>query len=322
MKSKANTVSTPIVVNIDDGGPINSMHWDDPQNEHVIRVPNSFTRRFAEVCDEYGVKGKLSILPMPCGLGRLDRPGVAYLPEGDRREFLDIARRRLAPRLDITPELVTHHRAYDAKSGRLSHDLEDVWFHRAGCRVPERTAYLAFALRILKNAGLPAAGVTSPWNTGSCREREYAEAVGRAFWQVHRRKFSFYSLHSVHKGVEGRPTLVWRDKTLGLAVVHVPWTIGDFFWGLQTPRSKAGTREFLRAAADRLLTADGRRGRIRELADAVAPVVICTHWQSLFCDGRASGLLAFETVLRRLRSLGEGAVKWMKCSELARMAMD
>jgi len=75
------------------------------------------------------------------------------------------------------------------------------------------------------------------------------------------------------------------------------------------------------AAADALLTRDGKRGRIRELVHAGAPVVIRTHWQSLFCDGSRTGLQCFEKVLTRIREHLDGGVQWVTCSEPARAAL-
>jgi hypothetical protein len=311
----------PIALNLDDGGPLNLMHWDDPPYPHTIRVPNGFTRRFLDVCEEYGVRGKYSLPPMPAGTGRLDT-GLAHLPPRELKEFLALARSRLARRFDITPEILTHQRAYSIEKDTLSHELEDAWFRRRDHGVPEKTAYIGFALKILENVGIRVTGVTSPWMTGRHREQEYAEAIGRAFWKVHRRKFSWYSLHIFTSGVEAGPSVAWRDRKLGLAVAHVPWTTDDYFWGLQFLTTQAARRKAVRAGADALLTRDGKRGRIRELVDAQAPVVLCTHWQSLFCNGNGAGLVCLRTVLERIRKHLGGAVQWMRCSELARAARD
>jgi hypothetical protein len=309
----------PIALNLDDGGPVNPRYWYDRRREHRMLVPNGFTRQFADLCAEYGVKGKYSVIPMPCCMGRLDR-GLAYVSKEDLKGFLTIVRERIAPRFDITPEILTHDLAYRIEKDDFSHEMEDTWFAREANRMAAKVPYISLALRILKNAGIPATGVTSPWMTGSYREEEYAEAIGRAFWRVHRRKFSWYSLHVVGSGVTAGPSVKWQDKELGLTVVHVPWTTNDFFWRLQNAASRRTMTGRIDAAADLLLTCNGKRGRIRELADAGAPVVICTHWQSLFCDGSGAGLSCFEKVLKRIREHLDGAVQWMKCSEMARSA--
>jgi hypothetical protein len=49
------------------------------------------------------------------------------------------------------------------------------------------------------------------------------------------------------------------------------------------------------------------------------PMVIVTHWQSLFSNGRRTGLRILSEVCRRVQGcLGE-QVQWTHCSELARI---
>jgi hypothetical protein len=257
---------------------------------------------------------------MPCCTGRIDE-SLAYVPRAHLRTFLSIVRKRIAPRFDITPEILTHDRAYMIDRKRFAHEYEDRWFARKSNKVPEKTRYISLALKILKNVGLPATGVTSPWMTGNIREKEYAEAIGRAFRRVHRRKFSWYSLHFDAKGLSSRPTISWRSRKLGLTVVHVPWTTDDYFWGTIAAASARAARAIADEGADSLLTRDGRKGRIRDLVDAGAPVVICTHWQSMFSEGRAAGLRGMEKVFKRVEKVFGGDVEWVKCSDLARSVL-
>jgi hypothetical protein len=310
----------PIALNLDDGAPINPMFWYAKWETHGVLVPNSFVRDFADVCGRYGARGKFSVMPMPCCTGRIDE-GLAHVPQAHLRAFLDIVRKRIAPRFDITPEILTHDRAYMIDRKRFAHEYEDRWFAREMHKVPEKTRYISLALKILKNVGLPATGVTSPWMTGNTREKEYAEAIGRAFLRVHRRKFSWYSLHVLAKEPRPRSTVSWRGRKLGITVVHVPWTTDDCFWGTIAARSARTARSIADGGADRLLTRDGRRGRIRDLVDAGAPVVICTHWQSMFSEGRAAGLRGMEKVFDRVGKVFGGGVRWVKCSDLARIAL-
>ena len=66
-------MTIPISLLIDDGAPINPMYWLDPSQEHACIIPNAFTRRFADVCRRHGIRGKLSVMPCPSGLGRIDQ---------------------------------------------------------------------------------------------------------------------------------------------------------------------------------------------------------------------------------------------------------
>jgi hypothetical protein len=69
----------------------------------------------------------------------------------------------------------------------------------------------------------------------------------------------------------------------------------------------AHSRRAARAAAmhgvDALLSRDGRHGRIRELDDQGCPVLLLTHWQSLFSDGTCAGLWGLEQLLMRLQNV-------------------
>ncbi len=306
-----------IALNLDDGGPVNPMIFMEPWKDRVRLIPNSFTRTFAELCCAYGVKGKFSVVPMPNCLGRIDEH-LNTVSNAHLRGFLSIVRKIIEPNFDLTPEILTHDRAYLIKQKRYAHEFEDTWFHLQG--VEAKTDYISFALRIFKNVSFPVTGITSPWSTGISKEKEYAEAIGRAFKRVFRRTFAWYCLHfATNKGFE--PRVAWRDRTSGITVVHVPWTTDDHFWTCQEPGSVKVTRENATRAVDSLLTRDGKHGRLRELADRQMPMVICTHWQSMFSEGRGIGLGAFEQLVQRIQRTFGDDLQWMRCSEMARAAV-
>jgi hypothetical protein len=66
-----------------------------------------------------------------------------------------------------------------------------------------------------------------------------------------------------------------------------------------------------------LNTEDGQGGRLARLQAAGTPMVLCTHWQSLFANGRRTGLLALDEVCRRVSRLWGDGVQWTTCNELA-----
>ena len=79
-------------------------------------IPDSFVRKFGEWCASAGVKGKYSIVPYPACVGRLDR----MLPGWTQRELndsLELVRTLMMPNWDIHPEMVTHSRVIDTKTG-------------------------------------------------------------------------------------------------------------------------------------------------------------------------------------------------------------
>jgi hypothetical protein len=306
---------------VDDGAPVNVMHWLHPETSHRRLVSNRFTRRFGEVCAAHGARGKFSVLPMPCALGRIDR-GLTYVPPRHRREFLRIVRSLIAPNFDITPELLTHSVAVDTATGAPLHLYEDEWVARAdkGTLVP----YIEHALRILKNVGLTATGVTSPWGTGVHNEDVYVRAIADAQWRVSRRRRSWYFLHTIAGSGKIRPWIAWRNRRTGQSVVSIPGNTNDEFWRSITAKSARGRRLAAERGADALLARDGKSGQIPWLLAQkdCPPVTILTHWQSLFSDGSAAGLRGLEMLFRRLRDVYGQRLRWMRCSELAELTWD
>lgn len=55
-----------IALLVDDGAPVDLMFFHDPPYAHDLLMPNDLLRGFADLCDRYGVRGKFSVLPMPC----------------------------------------------------------------------------------------------------------------------------------------------------------------------------------------------------------------------------------------------------------------
>ena len=310
----------PIALLVDDGAPVNPMFFHDPPYAHSLIMPNSLARDFGDLCGEHGVRGKFSVLPMPCCLGSIEE-GLAHVPARHLAEFLKIVRERIAPRFDITPEILTHLAAYRL-SGGFCHVYEDEWV--AGAATAEIADYVTLALEILRDVGLPASGVTSPWTAGDRNEPEYARAIGDALWRVHRRAVAWYFLHAFDRGPAGRPSVTCRNPETGQAVVSVPAATADPFWDTQRPSS--GTRRAARAAAragvDALLAADGRTGRIPDVVARNCPVTILTHWQSLYSDGTCAGLWGLEVLLRRLRKRYSDDLAWITCSALAEQAAE
>ena len=308
----------PIALMVDDGAPVNPMFWHDAPNEHPFAIPNTLARDFAGVCERHDVRGKFSVLPMPCGLGGIDGK-LSHVSRRDLAEFLRIVRGRIAPRFDITPEILTHLNAYRLTGG-FRHVYEDKWI--AGATVAEMTDYIAMALRILDHVGLPATGVTSPWSTGNRNEEDYVRAIGAAQWRVHRRKLTWYFLHVFGSGPVRGPWISRRDPKRGQVVVSIPANTNDAFWGTQRPMSKSlrTARAAAMAGVDELLTANGKKGRVRELVDQACPVLLLTHWQSLFSDGTCAGLWGLEKLLKRLQKVFGRDLAWHTCIELAEMA--
>jgi len=311
-------MSIPISLLVDDGAPVNLVFFTDPPVAHRLLLPNSLARDFADLCDRYGVLGKFSVLPMPGCLGDING-SLNHVPRRHLSGFLKIVRERIAPRFDITPEILTHLAAYRLAGG-FHHLYEDEWVAQA--TVEELTDYIALALEILQDVGLSARGVTSPWNTGDRNEKAYARAIAAAQWRVHRRKLCWYFLHVLANGPARGPSVSYRNRETGQVVVSIPATTCDAFWDTQRPmaRTRRQARAAAKAGVELLLSADGRRGRIPELIRQRCPVVLLTHWQSLYSDGTRAGLWGLERLLARLSKQYAGELEWLTCSELAAQA--
>ena len=85
---------------------------------------------------------------------------------------------QIQPRFSITPEVLTHYRAYDLKNGSCKHVFEDVWF--SSLSAEEIADYVGLALTILSRVGLDPQGMTSPWRCGIDNEDNYAAGIGMA----------------------------------------------------------------------------------------------------------------------------------------------
>jgi hypothetical protein len=291
------------------------MFFHDPPYAHSLLMPNSLLSDFADLCSEYGVRGKFSVLPMPCCLGGIDGK-LNHVPGHHLDGFLKLVRERIAPCFDITPEILTHLAAYQLEGG-FAHMYEDEWIARA--TVGEMTDYIALALEILEHVSLPANGVTSPWRTGESNESNYAKAIGNAQWRVHQRVTTWYFLHVVGKGTPQAPSVSYRNSETGQVVVSVPAMTNDPFWDTQRPISntRLAARSVAKAGVDALLSLDGNRGRIPEVVQHGCPVTILTHWQSLYSDGSRAGLRGLAVLLKRLRKQYGDDLQWSTCSDLA-----
>jgi hypothetical protein len=232
----------------------------------------------------------------------------------DRRElaaWLQKVRERIVPRFDITPEILTHTRALDLATGQLLPESEHDWSRRQD--EPTLTGYIAAALGILQRVGLDANGVTSPCDFGRGNEDAYARAVLAAQRQVCKRQSTWYFLHTDTEPA-GKTTQVYcRDGDAW--VVSVVSKAGDYLW--QSMETQDTGEAFVQAMADKHLSAEGATGQFALLRAANQPIVFHTHWQSLYANGRYSGLRALELVCARIERAWRGNVAWTRCSDLA-----
>ena len=293
----------PIMLIVDDGTPITDF------------FPMSFLERFCDLMKRHGVRGKLSIIPMPTGHGDIVN-GIEGYDKVLTDRWLDTVRSRLGGQFDFCPEILTHGPAVDLLTGNLLPVPEHVWSETQDRTT--MTPYIARAVELLDQANLNPTGVTSPVDFGIKVEDEYAASVALAFDQVLGKKESWYFLHCRGYGYHPRPWVAYDDGER--RVVSIPSNCPDRFWqSLDNPDT---SDTFVQHMADQLLTEDGTAGDVAEiLADNGWPVMLA-HWQDLYCGGSMVGFKALEIVLSRIDRLLSDKVQWHSASELMHKTLD
>ena len=288
-----------------------------PQDWRALprEIPDTFVREFGEWCHAHGVKGKYSLVPYPACVGWLDRE----LPGWSKRELeasLDLARTLLTPDWDFHPEMVSHTWIIDTKTGRPCEERSDRfmenWRWTDGRSADELADYLAYALRILKNAGIACEGVTTPGGFASRVVPELAQATLESCRDVFGAEIPHYFRHvytdpeqSVAPRVEYAAGLSGTDPR---CVVSIIGCTGDWFggWDGLTP-----------GHPDQCITGDGKGGRLPQVIARGEPAVLVCHWPGIYFNGQETGFRVFQEVVRRLHTHFDNLV-WMKLSEISR----
>ncbi|MEX2015027.1 MAG: hypothetical protein WD873_00225, partial [Candidatus Hydrogenedentales bacterium] len=206
--------------------------------EWPVEIPDAFVRKFGEWCAEHGVKGKYSIVPYPGCVGRLDR-GLPGWTQHELRESIELVRSVMLPNWDIHPEMVTHTRVIDTKTGHPypDHSLKfmENWEWTTGRSADEIAGYLAYALQILKNIGLPCEGVTTPGGFGNRALPQLAQAALQSVRDVFGAEIPHYFRHLYDRGEQSVAPRVEYASGLGgpdaRCVVSIVGCTGDWTGG-------------------------------------------------------------------------------------------
>ena len=312
----------PVSLIIDDPAPRVFVYYEHAEKRTtedgrplLNEVPNQFLLDFCNVAERFGLRGKFSVVPMPGGRGDIVN-GIPGFPLEEIREWLDTVRTRVACRFSLCPEMLTHARAVDLASGALLAMNENAWARTQTAAT--LTPYIARALSLLRQAGLPATGVTSPWDFGIEVEDEYVKAISAAFYQVYGLKDCWYFLRA-RRGVPNALPWVALNRD-GRRVVSVPATAADHFW--QSMNTTDTSPEYVSSIADELITEDGTAGEIPDIIAGGGWPILIAHWQSLFSNGLGTGLKALAEVARRIeKNLGERA-QWMSSEEIMKLVLE
>src|SRR5262245_16986897 len=251
--------------------------------EWPAEIPDAFVRRFGEWCAEHGVKGKYSIVPYPACVGRLDRMLPGWTQQ-ELQDSLNLVRTVMLPNWDIHPEMVTHTRVIDIRTGHPypDHSLKfmENWEWTTGRSVDEIASYLAYALQILKNVGLPCEGITTPGGFGNKALPQLAQATLQSVRDVFQAEIPHYFRHLYDKGSESVAPRVEYASGLDTAdprcVVSIIGCTGDWTGGWDnTPP----------AGEDKFITADGKSGRMVEVIQRGEPAFALAHWTGIWWNG-------------------------------------
>jgi len=278
-------------------------------------IPDAFVRRFAEWAAREGVKGKFSVVPFPACVGRLDGEVPGWTPQ-EVADSIALVRREIAPNFDIHPELITHTRIIDLKTGHPTARRDPAWMENwewcTGRSVDEIAAYIAYALQILHNIDLPCDGFTTPGGFGHGGLPQLSQAAIQALRSVHRAEVPHYFRNSFDKGTESVAPRI--EYAAGLAgsdpqcVVSIYACTGDWTGNWDCSQQPD---------IDRFITADLARGRVVDVVGRGEPACMLAHWTGVYHNGRELGFQAMQEVVRRIHARYK-MVRWMKLADIAR----
>jgi hypothetical protein len=289
--------------------------YQRPWKEWPREIPDSFVREFGEWCAEHGVKGKYSIVPNPACVGYLDRE----LPGWSHRELQDslkLVRELMVPNWDIHPEMITHTRVIDLKTGRPKPEIGPATIENSYPQkkqsVDELAAYMAYALRILKNCDLPCEGITTPGGFGNIMKPELSLAVQQAVNDVYAPEIVHYFKY-IHGGDQSTDPILEHVQGVGTDqlsfTANVPAGTGDWFGGWQGVDPSQGSK---------YCNEDATAGRMVELIEQNKPAVMLCHWPGMYCNGSKEGFHDFQKIVLNLQKRFGDRTIWMKLSEMAR----
>jgi hypothetical protein len=278
-------------------------------------IPDRFVREFGEWCHENGVKGKYSIVPFPACTGWVNR----FIPGWTKKELqesLNLVRDLMVPNWDIHPEMVSHTRVIDIKTGLpfpyATPEYMENWEWSQTKSADELAAYQVYALSILKEAGLPCEGLTTPGGYGSRNQTNLALGTMDAVRHVYGSEISHYFRDLfTEKGKSVAPQVLHAsglDSSDPKCVVSILGCTGDWFggWDGLTPGNP-----------DLLITKDLTSGRMVDVIESGEPAVMVCHWPGQYFNGEKIGFNILKEVKKRLDQKYDHLV-WMKLSEISR----
>jgi hypothetical protein len=177
--------------------------------------------------------------------------------------------------------------------------------------VDQLADYMSYALRILKNVGLPCEGITTPGGFGNRVLAELSQATLEACRDVFSAEIPHYFRHlytdetSVAPRVEYASGLDGADPRCCVSIIGCT---GDWFGGWDG---------LTIGSVDKLITEDLKGGRLPEIIDRGEPAIMVCHWPGIYFNGQEIGFDIFKRAVGRAHSACDNLI-WMKLSEIAR----
>jgi hypothetical protein len=319
----------PVSFIIDDSTAlVNLAHFGIPQFKEVFpeqylqdwrklprEIPDAFVLEFLEWCDTQGVKGKYSMVPYPACTGWLNRfiPGWST---AELKESIRIVRDLAQPNWDIHPEMISHTRVIDIRTGRpfpyATPEYMENWEWSQTKSSDELGEYIAYALNVLKEAGLYCEGVTTPGGFAHRNVPNLAKGTRDAVREVYGADVAHFFRDVVTDPGKSVVPQIFHAEGLETdqpnCSVHIIACTGDWFggWDGLTPGDP-----------DKFITADLSAGRMVEVIEQEEPAIFICHWPGIYYNGEKLGFNIFKTVVNRLHEKYDHLI-WMKLSEIAR----
>jgi hypothetical protein len=277
-------------------------------------IPDSFVRKFGQWCHEHGVKGKYSIVPYPACVGWMDR----CLPGWSQKELddsLELVRELMMPDWDIHPEMISHTWVINTKTGRPYPEQTGYYIENDGWSqdksADQLADYMAYALRILKNVGMPCEGITTPGGFCYRNRVNLAKATLESCRDVFNAEIPHYfrDLFTDQRSVA--PLVQYASGLDGdnpKCVVSIIGCTGDWLGGWDG---------LVPGSVDKHITEDLKGGRLPQVIDKGEPAIIVCHWPGVYFNGEEIGFNIFKEVVRRIHTRYDNLL-WMKLSEIAR----
>jgi len=255
------------------------------------------------------------MVPYPACTGWLHR----FIPGWTKKELddsLKLVRELMMPNWDIHPEMISHTRVINIKTGQpfpdaLPEYMEN-WEWSQNKSADELGAYMGYALNILKEAGLYCEGITTPGGFASRNIDNLAKGTLDAVRDVFKVEIPHFFRDVITDPNESVEPSLFHVSALDSddprCSVHIIGCTDDWFggWDGMTPGSP-----------DAFITEDLQKGRLVEVIDKAEPAVLVCHWPGIYYNGEKTGFNIFKTVVSRLNQKYNNLI-WMKNSEISR----